>query len=87
MTTHNYMANSSYVAAYQAEVTADLRNARMSRGRLEAIRRRIRLRIERSMDLRAKGNGLEADTHQIRNFDQSTEPGACEVNLGARLAT
>jgi len=87
MTTHNHLANSQYVAAYQAEITSDFRNARRPNGLLSAFRRLAVRGLSRSTAWLRSGNGLEADTRQIRDFDHSKVSGACEVHQGLRTAT
>jgi len=87
MTTHNHLANSQYIGAYQAEIASDLRSARRSEGLLDTLRDRAgRSRIRSRVRLWF-GKGIEADTRQVRNFDHSRSSGACEVVQGVRLAT
>ena len=87
MTTDNDQVNSQYVAAYPADVTSDLGNTRRSTGLLSALRGYANRGLIRSGAWLRSGNGLEADTRQIRNYDLSKASGACEVRLGLRLAT
>ncbi len=87
MTTHNHLASSQYIAAYQAEITSDLRNARRSNRLLSAVRGHAVRALSRTRAWLGSDNALEADTRQIRNFGQSTDLGACEVNLDPHLAT
>ena len=87
MTTHNHLANSQYITAYQAEVTSDLRNARRSNGLLDTMRGHADRALSRTKAWLRSDNGLEADTRQIRNFDGSKVSGACEVRQSTGLAT
>jgi hypothetical protein len=87
MTTHNHLANSQYIAAYQAEISSGLRDARRSNGVLRTLRDHAEHHLRRSRAWLGATNGLEADTRQIRSFDRSWASGACEVYQGARLAT
>jgi hypothetical protein len=87
MTTYNHLANSQYIAAYQAEIASDLRNAGWSKGLLDTLRDRAGRSRIRSRARLWFGKGIEADTRQIRNFDHSRSSGACEVVQGVRLAT
>lgn len=87
MTANNYLANDQYIAAYQAEITSGLRNAKLSNGLLSALRGHAERGITRSRAWLRYGNNLEADTRQIRSFDRSRSSGACEVHQGLRLAT
>ena len=86
MTTYNDQVNSPHIAAYLADVTSALGNSRRSTGLLSALRSYRSSVISRSRARLRTGNGLEADTRQIRSFDLSKCPGACEVRLGFRLA-
>ena len=86
MTTYDDQVKSQHVAAYLADVTSDLGSNRRSTGLLSALRSYRNSVISRSRARLRSGNGLEADTRQIRSFDLSKRPGACEVRLGLRLA-
>jgi hypothetical protein len=86
MTTYNNEMDSQHVAAYLADVTAGLGNKKRATGLLDALRGHADwVRIPSWAWLRS-GNGLEADTRQIRNYGRSRAPGACEVRIGLRLA-
>ena len=85
--TTNTQVNSEYVVAYLADVTSGLGSKRRSIGLLSALRGYAGRGLIRSRAWLRSGNGLEADTRQIRNYGRSRTPGACEVRLGLRLAT
>jgi hypothetical protein len=87
MTTYNDQANSRYVAAYRADVASGFGDNRHATGLLSALRGYANRSFFRSKAWLRSGNGLEADTRQIRNYGRSTTQGACEVRLGLRLAT
>jgi len=78
MTTYSDQVNREYVTAYLADITSGLGSKRRPTVLLSTLRRYA--------DRLRSGNGLEADTRQIRSFDLSKLPGACEVRLGPRLA-
>lgn len=78
MTTYSDQVNREYVAAYLSDITSGIGGKRRSTTLLSALRRY-------AAGLRS-GNGLEADTRQIRSFDLSKLSGACEVRLGPRFA-
>lgn len=82
MTTYNHQVNSQYVAVHRADVTSGLGSKRRSTGLLQALRRYADSGLIRPKAWLRSGNGLEADTRQIRNYRRSTTPGACEVRLG-----
>jgi len=86
MTTYNDQMNNRYVADYLGDVTVGLGNKRRSAGLLSALRGFADWELIRSWARLRSGNGLEADTRQIRNYGRSRTPGACEVRLGLRLA-
>jgi len=86
MTTYNDQMNDRYVAGYTGDVTAGRGNKRRSTGLLSTLRAYADWELIRSWVRPRSGDGLEADTRQIRNYGRSRTPGACEVRLGLRLA-
>jgi len=82
MTGHNHLMNSSYVAAYQAEIKDDIRSARMSDSRLRtAYQRAAAWLIERRAGFTETKRPRVAFT-DVRRFDRSSATGACEVSDG-----
>jgi hypothetical protein len=87
MTTYNDQADSRYIAGHLADVTANADSKRRATGLLSALRGYADWELIRSWAWLRSGDGLEADTRQVRNYGRSRTPGACEVRLGLRLAT
>jgi hypothetical protein len=87
MTTYNNQLNSQHVAGYLADITSGLGYKRRATGLLSALRGHADWVRIRSWAWLGSGNGLEADTRQIRDYGRSGTPGACEVRIGPRLAT
>jgi hypothetical protein len=61
MTGYTALTNHTYVAAYQAEIRADLHSSGASRGKLEAINRLAERWLTRTGTLRATRGMVSAD--------------------------
>ena len=82
MTTYQDQVNSQHVLAIKVGSTLGFRKAGDSGRLLNALRSYATSALDRSKVRLGSDNGLEADTRQIRSFDLSKLPGACEVRLG-----
>jgi hypothetical protein len=82
MTGHSQFTSDSYVAAYQAEVRADMRSARVGHSVLGARRQRSATWLSK-LWARITGNHRQSVVSaRMRSFDRSSATGACEISDG-----
>lgn len=82
MTGHNHLTSNSYVAAYQAEVKADIQDARMAHNTLRATFQRFAEWVANAKASIMATRRSAAVSTGNRRFDRSSATGACEINDG-----